>query len=165
MRKLLILVLVLGLTSASYGYLISTSEFTATLVGTTLTLSSSLNLSGDNVSAGLYDIASQGTFTGGTTIGSPANAGALNFLGVYTGVGYSGFDFDAGSTGLEDPAWNAAAGDWYSASYSGSVGDTLQLLDYKVSTATPIGMLTVVPEPATIALLGLGGLALLRRRK
>jgi len=174
MKKLLILLLVLGIASASYAAQVSftTSDLQLKLSGGNLIVEWLQNApaSGNFVGVGIYEeqSPSQGSFSGTiSTLGSPATAGSLwaATSGWDKPTPYNGFDFTGGSTGSESPPWNAAIGDWYSVAYSGSVGDSIAVYDYNVSSYTAIGYLIVkVPEPMTIALLSLGGL-FLRRRK
>lgn len=73
-----------------------------------------------------------------------------------------GFKMAAGTFG------NAIApGKWFSMSTMGEVGDVISLYSASADGTAPADLLdtvTVVPEPMTMALLGLGGL-FLRRRK
>jgi hypothetical protein len=172
MKKLLILMLVLGVVSASYAAQVSFSASDVKLKldeGTdTLYLEWVANApaSGDTVDGGIFEeqSPSQGTFSGtATLLGSPKTSGFLGNAALNTT--YNGVDFGGGSQGSESPPHDAALGDWFSITYSGSVGDSIALYDYSQSTYTAIGTLIVqVPEPMTIALLSLGGL-FLRRRK
>jgi hypothetical protein len=60
-----------------------------------------------------------------------------------------------------------AAGDQFSLDYVGAVGDTATIslfVDPEYTTPVASVDVTVVPEPMTIILLGLGGLFLRRRR-
>jgi len=167
MKKLLILVLVVGLASVSYGQLVTLTDFSAVLSGTTLTIHSNIALgAGSNIAVGLYDVASGpgDALSGGTILGSPATAGALKGLIVNSTNPDFGIDFTAGSTGSEVPAWDAQIGNWYSVTWTGiAVGDLLEVSNISGSTYNVVGNIAVTPEPMTIALLGLGGL-LLRRR-
>ena len=173
MKKLLILMLVLGLASASYGRAVVISgvnqDFELVLNGTTLSVVGLQAISGASISVGVYD-PDAGTDgyqynTPAVIVGSPENAGAINYLALWKSGGYDGFDFDAGSTGQENPAHDAQIAVWYTVQYGGNVGDMMDIFDWTVSFDDPIGQMEIVPEPATIALLGLGGLFLLRRRK
>jgi len=166
MKKLLVLILVVGLASVSYGSLVPVaSNFTAVLSGTTLTISSLVAVAaGSNMNVGLYDLSGTHTFTSPAILGSPATAGSLRAIAVFNSEedGY-GTDFWGGSTGLESPAWDAAAGAWYTLTYSGNVGDALDVENVANNYAS-VGTIYVTPEPMTLSLLGLGGL-FLRRRK
>ena len=169
MKKLLILALVVGLASVSYGYLVPVaSTFSAVLSGTTLTIKSSVGLASGLANAenvGLYDLSGTHTFTSPAILPSSATAtaGSLRAINVFNNTtdGY-GMDIWAGSTGSESPVWDAAAGDWYTVTYSGHVGDALDVENVQNAYHSE-GTIYVTPEPMTIALLGLGGL-LLRRR-
>ena len=87
-------------------------------------------------------------------------------------AGYEGDDYHAQGSGGTKPK----VGEWCSVEFVGHVAGTyyVELYDYTTegggvdhtnATATYTKTITVVPEPATIALLGLGGLLLMRRRK
>jgi hypothetical protein len=176
MKKLLILMLVLGMASAANAasaelYLKSggLSTLPATAIGTTITvdLYVDVDLAGINkVDFGF------GTATGTMTKGSWFNAGSTSSAGD-----------DSSGTSIVDAYWNKSGGaaDYQKDTimYSFSVGVTtggtiLPIMNtgdaanrgftqYTAAenTYTP---LTILPEPMTIALLGLGGLFLRRRR-
>ena len=92
-----------------------------------------------------------------------ANAGNLATV-IWGGTVWPGWDvtaFDSGGAYV--------AGDYFLFDLQFGATSAMPLLidiyDYSVSYTTPAGTITVVPEPVTIALLGLGGLFLARRKK
>ena len=167
MKKLLILLLVLGLASVSYGaYGDIRDDFELHLSGGTLTVVGLVADPGVDISAGIYDEASQGTFGASPLIlsdGASGNAaGALGNAVHASGTGYDGMDITVLDSSPSTDTVNAM--DWFSVSYTGDVVDTIQIYDYYESNTVAIGTLDIIPEPVTVVLLGLGGL-FLRRRK
>ncbi len=167
MKKLLILMLVLGMTSASYGlYGDLRDNFELSLSGTTLTVVGLVDGSGTlNMEVGVYDeTVPIMSYTTPIVVspGAAGNAGGeLASLLLYSGAGYDGFDFGVGNPGGTDAV---EIGDWFTVQYSGSVGDMMNIYD-NLAGVVLVGQMSIVPEPMTIALLGLGSLFLLRRRK
>jgi hypothetical protein len=101
---------------------------------------------------------------GGTTLrvnesGEAAHFGSAIQTGLNVGpVTYAGKELDSGGAvgqGGDDPGYNP----WYGNgdSWMGALGNT--------SLFAISGVITPVPEPATMSLLAIGGIALLRRRK
>jgi hypothetical protein len=175
MKKLLILVLVLGLTSvASATISLNISGTVDVTQGDTLTVDVSSDSSVQSGWIG-YVIVEEG---GDGALSNPViwqphsgggNAGNLAATSPYSESGWGvGYYMIAGATDS-----SLAAGVQFSVDYDTSaldVGDSciVSLWDdgvgYETGDEQGIATINVVPEPATIALLGLGGL-FLRRRK
>ena len=166
MRKLLVLMLVLSFASASYGsYGDIRDNFELDLRGSVLYLVGKSTTA--IPSASVYDeTATVCTMSNGQILGTPQTAGDGANIILYSGAGYDGFDFSVVSSGLPpeegEPPDVIALGDWFSVDVTNlSVGDIVNVYG---PYPTLLGTMEVLPEPMTIALLGLGGL-FLRRRK
>jgi len=176
MKKLIVLTVILGLSTVANAGLVSTDGPVSTgnvswdvvggqLVGYNatgvadvagywvvmgdahVTVSAISPLVGDNYEGSLVeDVADQ------------FNAGDLGKVGD---GGWGGYDLSGGTGGIYTPI----AGDWYVFDLSGDASvSTPGYINVGLYPDLAGEMLTVIPEPATIALLGLGGLLLRRRR-
>jgi hypothetical protein len=166
MKKFVILLLVLGLASTSNAVITGLNSVTDGRVTWSII---SEKLVGNGDSTGLYDGAVY-PISGGTILpnnDNPPTGGLYDAAGDNGGVSYDGM-FDGWYTYAQDldgeTLPNQATGPWFK--FDVTLASTL-LIDVWSSNnswADVIGTITVVPEPMTIALLGLGGL-FLRRRK
>ena len=197
MKKLLVLMLVLGMASwASATPIITAGQSTINgVTGETVTLTlsgtyaeasggtagDSLNPNGGFTSGVFIDIDSQpayayykapiGLWTGATIGNASAATIAMGVNKVLDGAYYSGISFVAAPGSEWGEATDVDTGTWFTfdvtlpSSYSGAVDGSVTM-EIDVGWKADLGGigLTVVPEPMTIALLGLGGL-FLRRRK
>ena len=162
-KKLLIFMLVLGMASAAYAALsLSVSQPSSASLNVEVT---------GTIDAGLYIVLSSDNGLSSFAVGSEAPDYA----------GYTGPTSDLAGEGLwTEPAgfsgeyWVMAASDasvfpitgQFLTATGGSIGDqvNVQAFDETVGFLGDFGTITLIPEPATMLLLGLGGL-FLRRRK
>jgi len=177
MKKLLVLMLVVGMTSWASAMIVSPIEINntgaVTMADITIDLPSGMSSAVDG-SGGYWALISSSSFF--NSIPDPANpvgGGAITSLAPDA----SGILGDAGDSGLlpygvgvygffgsYSTTWSTGAGA-YADSFTGTpLYVSLFLIDDTFTTATDISQY-YVPEPLTISLLGLGGLIMLRRRK
>ncbi|MFA5422466.1 MAG: PEP-CTERM sorting domain-containing protein [Phycisphaerae bacterium] len=163
MKKILLLATILFVMVSAANATLFTDGLTAELVSGTLTVTADQDAADNHPGqAGWamgYD--APGIFQIGTEVVYDA-MGDLGAVLQWAGLEH-GIDLATGWSGTAGYP-EVEAGDWFSIGYTGEVGDVIDIYDYAVSDTVPIGSVTVTPEPMTIALLGLGGL-LLRRRK
>ena len=165
MRKILVLFLVLGLASAANAMLIKVDEQEGDSFE--VDIKSTITVVSEDPSSWLgYIIIEEGG------AGSLENAVILDAAGdsgtaaTYTEAGWgTGYELTASMSPTGVPP--IAAGSQFSFDYVGAVGDTATIslfVDPEYTTPVASVNLTVVPEPMTVALLGLGALFLRRRR-
>ena len=181
MKKILILMLVLGLTSTVNATLTLEVRESDGVTEAPLDMADEyvLTLNSDYVLVVSSDSADDGTLGGVYGPGyvaadwaklGPADStttvldtGDLSYINWY--APYQGYEFQA-----KDSSYGPGVhvGDWFGIDLTASAEGTFSfgLLDYRVSSTAAVDTVsgTIVPEPITIALLGLGGL-FLRRRK
>jgi hypothetical protein len=181
MKKLLILLLVLGMTSAANALVVnlSTDGSTAAPAAITVGPGDVLNMSVISDTAGIG-----GIYWTYLEMGLPS-AGAVSVVAFTANAGNAASVTDYSSGALTD--WELSAADTTPGAAGIVAGQQFTFTltidaaaatdgsdDFDIWTTVPLDnsfpvddLLTVniVPEPMTIALLGLGGLFLLRRRK
>jgi hypothetical protein len=166
MRKLLILFLVLGLASTANALLIKVDD----LEGESFEVDTQATITvvSEDTSGWLgYLIIEEGGAGSLENVVILDAAGNNASAGPYTEADWgTGFELSASAAG-DPPVPPVAAGTQFSLDYVGAVGDTATIslfVDPEYTTPVASVNVTVVPEPMTIILLGLGGLFLRRRR-
>ena len=165
MRKLLVLFLVLGLASAANAMLITVDGQEGESFEVDLT--TTITVVSEDVSSWLgYIIIEEGGAGSLEDVVVLDAAGDLGAAEAYTEAGWgTGFQLSASMGPTGNPP--IAAGSQFSFDYVGAVGDTATIslfLDPEYTTPVATVNITIVPEPMTVILLGLGGLFLRRRR-
>lgn len=158
MKKLLILALVFGMTSAASAAL-SLGGATEVGVGETAIVT----VSSDDT-AGWFGYI--GYDAGVTGMVATSNAGSDSYV-TPDPYGYTGY-FEIQAADMSDPFDSVQPGVQFEISVLGGVlGEVYTIDRWNAAWDTVLEsvQVTVVPEPMTIALLGLGSLFLLRRRK
>lgn len=186
MKKLLVLFLVLGMASMANAALSLSyaSGDSASYGGVTWDISG-MEIIGSSTTTGYSLAGVVGTTAGTLSPGRNAGTGYpvhdvtvdstlypdIPFAGFVTNMAWDNtfatwsYSVSQGSSQFEQ-----AAGEWMAYDVSGLVVDdtlSFQVWSADNSWATPVGQLNlvVIPEPITMTLLGMGGLALLRRRR
>ena len=165
MRKFLILFLVLGLASTANALLIKVDglegEFFEVDEQTEITV-----VSEDTSSWLGYIIVEEGGTGSLENVAVLDAAGDLGAAAPYTEAGWgTGYELTASMGPAGDPP--ISVGNQFSLDYIGAIGDTATIslfVDPEYTTPVASVNVTVIPEPMTVILLGLGGLFLRRRR-
>ena len=163
MKKLLMLILVLGIASTANALVVSISP-DGTGTSTTLTISSDTF----NVGYDYFLVVSDNTNGDISAITATADAGGDSVVTSYGAA--AGYD-DAWQVKAQD--LNAATphaddieiGTHFNVTINYTGGGSALLIELVNGNLTQLDTYTVTPEPMTIALLGLGGLFLRRRKK
>lgn len=174
MKKLLVLTLVLSLASLANATLITPDPVTSSITGATVQLSSD-DLEGTgtwsvyvtpNASADIFlavAVVGSGSAIGQSVMGAAAPTDA-QLVGSLA-------DLEVTDKGNGD-IWTMVSytstyptGVWLTGTYSGAVmNDMVKVYDTQDGvTFAELGSVTIVPEPITLALLGLGGLFIRRK--
>jgi len=163
MKKLLILALVLGMTSAASAALSLGGDIGGTIdIGTT----GIVTVISDDTSNWMGYIEFDPTVVGVTGVVATTIAGQDSYV-LPDPLGWTGY-YEIQAADMSEPFDSVQPGAQFEISVLGGAANavyTISLLDSDWATVLDTGTVTVVPEPMTIALLGLGGLFLLRRRK
>jgi hypothetical protein len=165
MRKILVLILVLGLASAANAMLITVDEQEGDSFE--VDIKSTITVVSEDASSWLgYIIIEEGGAGSLENAVKLDAAGDIGAFSAYTEAGWgTGFELTASMSPAGVPA--LAAGSQFSFDYLGSIGDTATIslfLDPEFTTPVASVNVTVVPEPMTVLLLSLGALFLRRRR-
>ena len=166
MRKILVLILVFGLASAANAMLIKVdgqegNSFEVD-VQTTITV-----VNEDSSSWLGYIIVEEGGAGALENAAKLDAAGDMGYASAYEDEPDWGIGFELSASMSPGGIPAVAAGSQFSFDYVGSVGDTARIslfVDPEFGVPAALVDVTVVPEPMTILLLGLGGLFLRRRR-
>jgi hypothetical protein len=170
MKKLLVLVLVLAMTSAAWATVTfemrdGTDVVTEMTVGSSYVLYVAGASSDGGYTGGIYGDTYTAADWADVTQSNPQVLDTGDMSGINWNAASFGYDMVADDTGMGP---GVSTGDWFSIDIDADSEGTLSLglFDYAVSYYTPVASMdvSIIPEPMTIALLGLGGLFLRRRR-
>jgi hypothetical protein len=162
-RKILALALVLAMASFADAALTMTIDYTTRNINEVAVITISSNVA-EEITWGVYldptsEYPTNARLQNATILSAAGNQGSVTSGGSPT----SGNDYESlqGGPGLPD------VGDWSTVEFVGLTVGTYTIDLYQPAGGGQVATadITVVPEPATIALLGLGGLFLLRRRR
>jgi len=165
MRKLLLLFLVLGMASTANALLITVDSLEGESFE--VDVQATVTVVSEDTSSWLgYIIVEEGGAGSLENVTVLDDAGNNASASPYTEAGWgTGFELTASALpGIDPPI---AAGNQFSFDYFGAIGDTATIslfVDPEYTTPVASVNVTVVPEPMTVILLGLGGLFLRRRR-
>ena len=165
MRKILVLFLVLSMASAANALLIKVDDLEGESFE--VDVQATITVVSEDASSWLgYIIIEEGGAGSLENVVVLDAAGDLGAAEAYSEVNWgTGYELTVQMGPTGDPP--IAAGNQFSLDYVGEIGDTATIsLFVGPEYTTPVASVnvTVVPEPMTIILLGLGGLFLRRRR-